>query len=340
METNEKILLAQRIYDLDAEVYRCVGSSLGRVFTGDKESSIQRLAMMMGVRDQGHLLRSEIALIGNMARTISNKPDRSRVMTEYNEILIQVESLPASFGAVDIVDEALASLNSANVASLTGRFAESDHLVICIGRTYGCAGTDIGFRLADTLKINYYDTEIFTEVLERLQAEQDEVKDRASFAHEQNLNQSLGHFRASRTLKQRLAEFSRFHGLPREDAVFFNQSDLLCNMAKTEDFIVMGRCADVILTNNRVPHISLFITAPFAQRVRRVMQTDSMTAKQATRLLKKLDRQHGHYYNFYTGRQWGNTINYDLCINSASYGIEGSVQLIERMIDQHARHKK
>lgn len=340
METNEKILLAQRIYDLDAEVYRCVGSSLGRVFTGDKESSIQRLAMMMGVRDQGHLLRSEIALIGNMARTISNKPDRSRVMTEYNEILIQVESLPASFGAVDIVDEALASLNSANVASLTGRFAESDHLVICIGRTYGCAGTDIGFRLADTLKINYYDTEIFTEVLERLQAEQDEVKDRASFAHEQNLNQSLGHFRASRTLKQRLAEFSRFHGLPREDAVFFNQSDLLCNMAKTEDFIVMGRCADVILTNNRVPHISLFITAPFAQRVRRVMQTDNMTAKQATRLLKKLDRQHGHYYNFYTGRQWGNTINYDLCINSASYGIEGSVQLIERMIDQHARHKK
>lgn len=72
-----------------------------------------------------------------------------------------------------------------------------------------------------------------------------------------------------RTLKQMLREFSRYHGLSKKDAVFFNQSDLLCEMAKQEDFVVMGRCADVILTNNRIPHISIFITAPFEQRVRR-----------------------------------------------------------------------
>ena len=29
--------LAARIYELDGEVYRCVGSSLGRTFTGNKE---------------------------------------------------------------------------------------------------------------------------------------------------------------------------------------------------------------------------------------------------------------------------------------------------------------
>ena len=28
-------------------------------------------------------------------------------------------------------------------------------------------------------------------------------------------------------------------------------------------------------------------------------------------------------------------VNYDLCINSACYGIEESVELIERMIDIH-----
>ena len=27
--------IAERIYDLDGEVYECVGSSLGRTFTGD-----------------------------------------------------------------------------------------------------------------------------------------------------------------------------------------------------------------------------------------------------------------------------------------------------------------
>jgi cytidylate kinase len=143
--------------------------------------------------------------------------------------------------------------------------------------------------------------------------------------------------RESKTLKQRFREFSRYHGLPREDAVFFNQSDLLCEMAQREDFIIMGRCADVILTNHGIPHVSIFINAPFELRARRVMSVDDLNYKEACKLLHKLDRRHRHYYEFYTGREWGNNVNYDLCINSASYGIEGSVQLIERIINQHAR---
>ena len=47
-----------------------------------------------------------------------------------------------------------------------------------------------------------------------------------------------------------------------------------------------------------------------------------------------MDRRHRHYYEFFTSRKWGDVVNYDLCINSASYGIEGSVQLIERLLLQ------
>lgn len=37
MENKNKYYdIAERIYDLDGEVYECVGSSLGRTFTGDK----------------------------------------------------------------------------------------------------------------------------------------------------------------------------------------------------------------------------------------------------------------------------------------------------------------
>ena len=326
----ERLALASRIYDLDAEVYRILGSGLGRVFTGSREDTIRELAELMGDLTKSHYLRSEMALIGNMARTIKDKGERARVMSQYNDILTKIERLPHSFGSVDILDEDTARLNSAN---LDRRFSENNHLIICIGRTYGCAGTDIGFALADKLHINYYDSEIFTEVLERLEAEKSSVRDRASFAHHQNLNRSLG--RDSRGLKERFQEFNRYHGLPKEDAVFFNQSDLLCDMAKKEDFIVMGRCADVILTNQRIPHISIFINAPFELRARRVMHTDDVNYKGACKLLKKLDRQHRHYYEFYTGKEWGSSANYDLCINSASYGIEGSVQLIERIIKKH-----
>lgn len=325
--------LAERIYDLDAEVYAQLGSSLGRVFNRDREGCVSDLVKLMNSRDRAHLVRSELALISNMARTIPNREIRAMVMKEYNDILHQVRALPTSFGGIDILNPELASLNALN---LKQRFGAQDHLVICIGRTYGSGGNDIGFALADALKINYYDAEIFSEVLKRLDAEKDLVLDRASFTDHSNMERAFAE-NSHMSMKERMRAFSRYHGLSKRDAVFFNQSDLICDMAKKESFIVMGRCADVILTNNRVPHISIFITAPFEQRLRRAMEINkALTAKQAAHLLKRLDRQHTRYYQFYTGRKWGDSVNYDLCLNSAAYGIDGSVDFILRMLEQDA----
>ena len=171
-ETRNLVLeIANRLYDLDAEVYRVLGSGLGRVFNASREESIRELTQIMKEHRTSHYLRSSLALIGNMARTIPERQERSRVMTEYNEIWKLIQKLPDRFGAVDILDETLAGLNqSFSQNSWKGRFNAGNHLVICIGRTYGSAGTDVGFNLADTLKINYYDTEIFAEVLKRLEA--------------------------------------------------------------------------------------------------------------------------------------------------------------------------
>ena len=327
MNTNRETCLeiAKQIYELDTNVYHSLGSALGRTFTGDKDLSIQKLAEQIFTHPQGHLLRSEIALIGNMARTIRDKTVRNQMLEQYNHILEQIAALPACFGSVDILDESLAQLNFSN---LDQKLSDKNHLIICIGRSHGSAGTDIGFALAEALKINYYDVEIFNEVLKRLEAEQDPIIDRESFSSDGQ--EPVIHASA----RQRFKDFNRYHGLPKKDAIFFNQSDLICEMAKKEDFIVMGRCADAILTNNRIPHISIFITAPFEQRVRRMMEVHHLDHKHAVLLLKKLDRQHERYYHFYTGRKWGRAVNYDLCINSACYGIKESVALIERMINQ------
>ena len=328
MQENKKkcMDLANRIYDLDEKVYKCVGSALGRTFTGNKESTVQNLCMMMLTKPDGHLLRSELALIGNMARTIPDKEEKSRMLTEYDSILKEIEKLPDSFGQVDIIDLARAELN----LSSRRKLSESDHLVICISRTQGSAGNDIGFELADDLHINYYDVEIFNQVLNRLEAEKGSVND----AEAEHFTYFDKYRKRSFRLKTWFREFNRYHGLPRQDAVFFNMSDLICNLARTEDCVIMGRCADAILTNNHIPHISLFISAPFSLRIQRTMASKNMEFRQASRFLKQMDRQHKKYYDFYTGGRWGRPENYDLCINSANYGIRETIDLIERMIDQ------
>lgn len=320
--------IAKRIYKLDKDVYECLGSSLGRTFTGDEASCIEELTRLLITRPHGHELQSEFALIGNMARTIKDKDDHRRMMTEYNEILQLLLAIPKGFGSVDILNENMAALNTSN---LRQKFSPDDHLIICIGRRHGSAGTDIGFALADKLKINYYDAEIFKRVLKRLDAEKE------GFADEGNYDEEFRNNMANKEPKKEsfLQNFRKYHGLPVQDAIFFNQSDLICEMAKKEDFIVMGRCADVVLTNHRIPHISIFITASFDQRVHRMMELHNLNYKQAAHLLQKLDKKHESYYHTYTGKKWGDAVNYDLCINSASYGIEESVELIERMINKY-----
>ena len=71
---DEKIKqLAIEIYELDAEVYEKVGSSLGRVFTAERDICIRNIMEDLHSRQKSSHVRSELALISNMARTIKDK---------------------------------------------------------------------------------------------------------------------------------------------------------------------------------------------------------------------------------------------------------------------------
>ena len=329
MEFDNKELrkLAEQIYDLDAEVYKVLGSSLGRVFSGDKEKVVNDIMKLLNERREGYKVRGELALISNMARTIQDKDKKKEIMRKYDEILQKVMSIPTSFGDGDILDPRIADLNTLNLGE---RFGADDHIIICIGRTYGCGGNEIGFKLADQLKMNFYDVSIMNEVLKRMEGSK-ESGDDIIFGENKR-----------KTPIQWVKEFIKYHGLSKADIQFFDSSKLLVQKAKEEDFIVMGRFADAILTNNHIPHISIFITAPEKRRIERIVSINKgvLNAKQARQLIEKEDNSHYKRYKFYTGRKWSKASNYDLCINSASYGIQGSVDLILRMLKANKNDNK
>ena len=229
--------LANRIYELDEKVYKTSGSGLGKTFTGEKARVLDNLTVLIVSNPQGHLLRSELALIGNMARSIRDKDARHDLLIEYNDILEEIANLPMSFGSVDIVDKDLADMNS---SILNKNFSEKDHLVICISRSHGSAGTDIGFALAEALHINYYDESVLNQILDR--------------GMRRNLDQ----------MQRKSAILNVITVCQRKMRHFFRQSALIYELAKEEDMIIMGRAADVVLTGQHIPHISIYITAPFA----------------------------------------------------------------------------
>ena len=320
--------LAEKIYALDENVYKELGSSLGRTLIGPREKVLTVLSREISLRPQGQLVLSDLALIGNMARTLPEGEARTQLLTEYNDIIHELKEIEEEIAKGDISDQERVLLNP--FATGAKPFSENDHLVICIGRSYGSGGTEIGFQLADDLHINYYDATIFKDVLERLQAKREATGD-------QDIIETLDEIRHAHGLNLFTSNFNRFHGLPTADALFFNQSQYIEELARKEDFVVMGRSADVVLKNAGIPHISIFITAPFESRVKRLMEMYSLDFKEAAQRVKREDKAHKHFYHRYTGYRWGSAVHYDLCINSASYGIQESEELILRVIKARLR---
>ena len=320
-ENREKYTeLANRIYDLDGEVYECVGSNLGRTFTGGRERTVRTLSMLMYTKPDGHLLRSELALISNMARTIKNKEEKSRLMEKYNQILKEIEELPDVFGKEDIVDAERVALN--NLVLKREKISENDHLVICISRTQGSAGNDIGFELADDLKINYYDVEIFDQVMKRLEAEKGEVSDKENFTDFNKYGK-----KSPESLKTKLREFNRYHGLPKQDAVFFNMSDLICSLARTEDCIIMGRCADAILGDNP-DNVNIFIYAPYEERLVNCVNELGMEPKEARKMIRSVDEAREQYHLHYAGFRPADQKFKNIMIDSSMFGTEGTAEYL------------
>lgn len=177
--------------------------------------------------------------------------------------------------------------------------------------------------------MNFYDVSVMNEVFRQKDGEE-AAQATATFQKKERMG-----------IKKRIKAFKKYHGLASEDVLFFDTSKFLVEKAKQEDFIVMGRFADAILTNNHIPHISIFITAPEKRRVQRFLEINkNVTPNQAKKWIESEDKRHLKTYKFYTGRKWSKASNYDICINSASYGIKGSIELIIRMLQLDDRVKQ
>lgn len=328
--------LANRIYNLDRDVYQGIGSDLGRVYNDERKRSVTHIIRGLEDTSQTHILRAEIALIGNMLKTLPEGDERASYQERYNKILQDLEQVQSAMNGIDIIDSEAARVNALNIGE---RFGDNHRLIVCISRSYGCGGNNIGFELAARLGIKYYDAEVLKAYLpEEGDINQDERirgiigEDSMRTIGVQTPNPGAAFADYNLPIRQRVKNVDRFHGLPARDAHFFMQSDRIISLARQEDFVIMGRCAASILKNANIPRVSLFITAPEENRIRRLMEVNHTSRITAKRQMMEVDRLHRQYFEDFTGKKWGDPVNYDLTINTVSYGLEGTVEFLIHLL--------
>lgn len=189
--------------------------------------------------------------------------------------------------------------------------------IITVSRQFGSGGREIAKRLSEELDIPYFDNEII-----RLAAEKSGYS-REMF--EQSDQKPTGSLLYSMSL---FAANGVGFDLPLSDKVFLVQSEVIKEAADKGSCIIVGRCANYVLRDYENV-TSLYIHAPLSKRIERAVSIYNVEADKAKETVTKNDKRRAAYYNFYTSQKWGQSENYDLTINSARLGIDGTVSVLK-----------
>lgn len=190
--------------------------------------------------------------------------------------------------------------------------------VITISRELGSGGRYIGEELAKKLNISFYDSQIISKVAEETGFAEDFV-------------QQAGEYSPFKSIFSYSLVTRDSSGSSLEDYVYSVQRKLILELAEKGPCVIVGRCADYILSE-RTDCLNVFVHGNIEDKVVRVMKYKNIGEKEARRLIKDTDKRRRVNYNYYTDRQWGKSQNYDICLNSTSIGTDNCVNILYDMV--------
>lgn len=189
--------------------------------------------------------------------------------------------------------------------------------IITISREFGSGGHSIGEKVAKALDLPFYDGEIVNRVASECGYAKEHIEQQGEYSNSpaiwMDMPYSAGAYYQST-----------------QDEIFIAQKKVILECAAKGPCVIVGRCADYILTKAGIPCINIFIHSDMEHRAARVIERygDKAEGISIEKRLMKKDKQRKTYYKYYTDRHWGDYRNYDLSIDSGKVGEDKSVELI------------
>ena len=210
--------------------------------------------------------------------------------------------------------------------------------IITISREYGSGGRLIGKLVAETLGYDFYDKEIIDMAAQESGLSPDFIK-----KTEQNLssgflyNLLLGSSYSGTA--NGAASINGTQMLPLADQVFNAERKVILDLAKKENCVIVGRCADYILKASdeidSKSHLNVFIYGNLEEKLKRIEDLYKEPEQAAKKTIQQIDKRRANHYNTFTEATWGDRKNYDIMINSSTAGIEETA----RIISEIAKHQ-
>ena len=197
--------------------------------------------------------------------------------------------------------------------------------IITIGREFGSGGRELGRRLAEELKIAYYDREIVVEIAKRTSLSEE-------YIHQIVDRRPIAAF----PIHVGRSFYPLLHPMwDQGQAVYQEQHNIIREMAQKSDCIIVGRCADYILREQKPYRI--FVYSDMESKMVRCRaqgkDAESMSEKELRQHIQDVNKTRAKYYEFYTGQTWGERLNYDLCVNTTHADLPKMALAIARIFE-------
>ena len=190
--------------------------------------------------------------------------------------------------------------------------------IITIGREFGSGGRELGRRIAEKLQIAYYDGEIVTEIAKRTAMSDEDIRQIEETRPRMHFPVSVGN--RFYLTSEPTSEPTFYPDL----SIYAKQHELLHELSRKSDCVIVGRCADHVL-RERKP-VRIFAYADMASRIKRCMERrpegENLTEAQMRKQITQIDRSRAKYYAFFSEQKWGARENYDLLVNTSGADLD------------------
>ena len=189
-------------------------------------------------------------------------------------------------------------------------------IIITISREYGSGGRYIGKMIAQKLGIKLYDKEFVLKLADSTGLSTEYIENNEQ---RRKVLESLNN--------------GYYSGLTNADELFIRESELIKEVSQKESCVIVGRCADFILKDNKNV-IKIFVDSSMENKVKRATTYYHLNNENAKKEISRINKLRANHYKYYTEKDWNDPSNYDICINSDSLGIENCVDLICKIYNE------
>lgn len=190
-------------------------------------------------------------------------------------------------------------------------------LIISISREFGSGGHLIAEKIASDLGLPYYNRKMLDEIAE-------------------NKNIHIEYIEKYDEKPKKIIISRRVNGYSNsfEEVLADMQFEFIREKADLgQSFVIVGRCAETVLKGHE-GLVSIFVSGDKEDRIQRVMERDHLEYADAKKKMVRHDITRKQYHNRHSDQKWGDSRNYDLCINSSRLGIEKTTKVLENYIKE------